>query len=173
VYHVYLQHGTLVCWQMKTWLQSGPVTADLTTTVAHRYKLLINDIKPVHLLTLLVWIKYILWKYMSVYSCLSLYSPHIFEHIFKYCYCSQCIIDAGCNHSLWTQDGHSTQQELVYTYVIPPVPIQIYLISYEDVIQDLKHTRIQTHNLLYVALTTRDFKFIPIHYFLLSQTAAE
>jgi len=29
----------------------GPVTADLTTTVLHSYKLLINDIKPDHSLT--------------------------------------------------------------------------------------------------------------------------
>jgi len=27
-------------------LESGPVTADLTTTVVHSYKLLMNDIKP-------------------------------------------------------------------------------------------------------------------------------
>jgi len=44
-YHVYLQHGTLVCWHIKTWLESGPVTADLTTIVACRFKLLINDVK--------------------------------------------------------------------------------------------------------------------------------
>jgi len=31
-YHVYLRHGTLVCWYLKTQLESGPVTADLTTT---------------------------------------------------------------------------------------------------------------------------------------------
>jgi len=30
---------------------SGPVTADMTTTVVHNYKLLINDFKPVHSLT--------------------------------------------------------------------------------------------------------------------------
>jgi len=31
----YLWHGTLVCWQLKTWFESGPITADLdlTTTV--------------------------------------------------------------------------------------------------------------------------------------------
>jgi len=28
--------------------ESGPVTADLTTTVVHSYKLLINEVKPVH-----------------------------------------------------------------------------------------------------------------------------
>jgi len=27
---------------------SGPITADLTTTVLHRYNLLINNVKPVH-----------------------------------------------------------------------------------------------------------------------------
>jgi len=48
-YHAYLQHGTSVCWQIKSQLESRPVTADLTTTILHRYKLLINDIKPVHL----------------------------------------------------------------------------------------------------------------------------
>jgi len=36
---------------IKTWLESGPVTADLTTTVVHSYKLLINDVKPDHSLT--------------------------------------------------------------------------------------------------------------------------
>jgi len=30
---------------------SGPVTADLTTTVVHSSKLLINDVKPHHSLT--------------------------------------------------------------------------------------------------------------------------
>jgi len=35
----------MVCWHLKTQFESGPVTADLTTT-----KLLINDVKPVHLL---------------------------------------------------------------------------------------------------------------------------
>jgi len=38
----------LVCWYIKNWLESGPVTADLTTVVVHRYKSLKNDIKPVH-----------------------------------------------------------------------------------------------------------------------------
>jgi len=37
-----------VCWQFKTRLESGPVTADLTTTVVHSSKLLINDVKPDH-----------------------------------------------------------------------------------------------------------------------------
>jgi len=32
-YHVYLRHGTSVCWHLKTQLDSGPVTADLTTTI--------------------------------------------------------------------------------------------------------------------------------------------
>jgi len=32
-------------------LESGPVTADLTTTVIHSSKLLINDVKPDHSLT--------------------------------------------------------------------------------------------------------------------------
>jgi len=52
-YHVYLQHGTSMCWHIKAWLESGLVTADLTTTAVHRYKLLINDVKPVHSLCLL------------------------------------------------------------------------------------------------------------------------
>jgi len=47
-YHVYLWHGPMVCWHLKTWFESGPVTADLTNTVIHvhtrNYKLLINDI---------------------------------------------------------------------------------------------------------------------------------
>jgi len=33
-------------------MESGPVTADITTTVVHSYTLLINDVKPVHPLTL-------------------------------------------------------------------------------------------------------------------------
>jgi len=47
-YHVYLRHGTSVRWHLKTQLESGTVTADLTTTVIHSSKLLINDIKPNH-----------------------------------------------------------------------------------------------------------------------------
>jgi len=37
---------------LKTRLESGPVTADLTTTVhvVHRYKLLKNGVKSIHLL---------------------------------------------------------------------------------------------------------------------------
>jgi len=31
-YHVYLCHGTSVCWHVKLRLQSGSVTAGLTTT---------------------------------------------------------------------------------------------------------------------------------------------
>jgi len=38
----------MVLWHSKTRLESGPVKADLTTTVVHTYKLLINDVKPVH-----------------------------------------------------------------------------------------------------------------------------
>jgi len=38
----------LVCWHFKTRLVSGPVTADLITTVVHSSKLLINDVKPDH-----------------------------------------------------------------------------------------------------------------------------
>jgi len=46
-YHLYLLSGT-VCWYLKTWLKSRPVTSDLETTVIHSYQLLINDVKPVH-----------------------------------------------------------------------------------------------------------------------------
>jgi len=35
------------------WLETGPVTADLTTTVIHSSKWLINDVKPDHSLILL------------------------------------------------------------------------------------------------------------------------
>jgi len=41
-YHVYLRHVTSVCWHAKPYLESGPVTADLTTTVVQSYKSLIN-----------------------------------------------------------------------------------------------------------------------------------
>jgi len=34
-------------WHIKNQLESEPVTADLTTTVVHSYKLLIKDFKPV------------------------------------------------------------------------------------------------------------------------------
>jgi len=43
---------TSVCWYFKTRLESGPVTADLTTTVVHSYKLPMNDITHVRSLTL-------------------------------------------------------------------------------------------------------------------------
>jgi len=42
-------HGTSVRWHLKTWLES--VTADLTTTVIHSSKMLINDVKPDHSLS--------------------------------------------------------------------------------------------------------------------------
>jgi len=35
----------------KTWLESEPVTEDLTTAVVHSYKLLLNGVKLVHSLT--------------------------------------------------------------------------------------------------------------------------
>jgi len=41
-------HGTSVCWYLTTRLESGPVTAKLTTTVVYSYKLMRNDIKLVH-----------------------------------------------------------------------------------------------------------------------------
>jgi len=50
-YHVYQQHGTSLYWYIKTRLESGPVTADPTTTVVYNSKLLINDVKPHHSLT--------------------------------------------------------------------------------------------------------------------------
>jgi len=44
----------------KTWLESGPVTADLTTTVihVHSYKLLINNVKPVLSHTIKILLNY-------------------------------------------------------------------------------------------------------------------
>jgi len=45
-----------VCWHIKTRFESGPVTADLTTTVVHSNKSLINDVKTIHSLTLQVTI---------------------------------------------------------------------------------------------------------------------
>jgi len=49
----------------KTLLESGPVTADLTTTVVHSSKLLINDIKPDHSLTYWsTWINIIMYNFM-------------------------------------------------------------------------------------------------------------
>jgi len=49
-----------MCWHLNTRHKSGPVTTDLTTTVVHSYKLLINDVKPQLLRSLthpfLLWI---------------------------------------------------------------------------------------------------------------------
>jgi len=36
-YHVYLRHGTSVCCDFTTVIESGNITADLTTTVVHSY----------------------------------------------------------------------------------------------------------------------------------------
>jgi len=43
----------MVLWyaSTETRLQSLPGIADMTTTVVHSYKLLINDVKPIHSLT--------------------------------------------------------------------------------------------------------------------------
>jgi len=46
--HVYLHHGTLVYWHVKTVLESGPVTPDLTAIVILSYQSLRNDVKPIH-----------------------------------------------------------------------------------------------------------------------------
>jgi len=46
-----LLHDCLVCCHLKTRLESIPVTTDLTTTVVRSFKLLINDVKPIHPLT--------------------------------------------------------------------------------------------------------------------------
>jgi len=46
--HTILRQGNSVCCHPKTRFESGPVTADLTTTVVHSYKLLINNVKSVH-----------------------------------------------------------------------------------------------------------------------------
>jgi len=64
--HVYLCHGTSVCWQfqnIKTGLESGPVTTYLTTTIVHSYNLLIHDVKSVHSLADVVL------RYMGAYLC--------------------------------------------------------------------------------------------------------
>jgi len=45
---------------------SGPVTADLTTTVIHSSKLLINDVKPDYSLTVTIHYNYILIAYFSI-----------------------------------------------------------------------------------------------------------
>jgi len=48
---VYLRHGASVSWYVKAQLESGPFTAHLTTAAVHRFKLLINDVKPVYYLS--------------------------------------------------------------------------------------------------------------------------
>jgi len=42
-YHEYLRHGTTVSWHNKTRLESGPVTAYLTTTVVPSHKSLLES----------------------------------------------------------------------------------------------------------------------------------
>jgi len=37
-YHAYLRHDISVCWYLKTRLEPGPITADMTTTVVHSSK---------------------------------------------------------------------------------------------------------------------------------------
>jgi len=44
-FRVYLRHATLMCWHIKSWLESGSVTTDLTTTAAQLYKSLKSNIK--------------------------------------------------------------------------------------------------------------------------------
>jgi len=56
---------TSVCWYFKTKPESGPLTADLTTTVVHSFKLLRKDIKPVHLLNPLIHL-FICWLIQSL-----------------------------------------------------------------------------------------------------------
>jgi len=51
-YHVYLRHATSVCWHLKIRLESGPGTAELTTTLVHSYKLMMHDVKPDHSLNI-------------------------------------------------------------------------------------------------------------------------
>jgi len=62
-----------VCWHIEIRLESGPVTADLTTTVIHSSKLLINDIKPDHSLYC-VWLgtKCYIMTYYFGYGCIYL-----------------------------------------------------------------------------------------------------
>jgi len=50
-YERYVNPNSYVIGVIKTRLESGPVTADLTTTLVHSSKLLINDVKPDHSLT--------------------------------------------------------------------------------------------------------------------------
>jgi len=71
-YHVYLRHGTSVCWHFKTRLESGPVTADLTITVVHSSKLLINDTKPDHSLTYFT---------LTVFTSIEVFKPHVQDNI--------------------------------------------------------------------------------------------
>jgi len=59
-YHVYLRHGTSMCWNLKTRLESEPVTGDLTTTVVHSYNLLIDDVGLV--LNVMYFLNGTLWE---------------------------------------------------------------------------------------------------------------
>jgi len=72
----YLRHGTSVCWYLISRLQSGLVTADLITTVAHSYKLLINDV-DVHSRT---------QNEMQIHHILSYYSKEIYAELIKFDY---------------------------------------------------------------------------------------
>jgi len=87
-YHVYLQHGTSVCWHNKTWLKSGPVTADLTTTVVHKSTLLINDVKPDHSL-----------YFLRLFSVIQIQIVSFFN-MFTFAKTDHTIIAVTCNYGV-------------------------------------------------------------------------
>jgi len=68
----------------KTRFESGPVTADLTTTVVHNFKLLINDVKPDHSLTFFNEIRLHLQNLKEINS-------NITSPIICLCYCRKTI----------------------------------------------------------------------------------
>jgi len=74
-----------VCWQFKTRFESGP--ANLTITVVHSYKLLINDVKPVHPLTRMKESsEFFMFSYVYIYQSItgdnSLICLGVFTYIF-------------------------------------------------------------------------------------------
>jgi len=67
-----------VCWHTKkNGLESGPVTADLTTPVVHSSKLLVNDVEPNHLLTICTLIDETIGE-ISHGTVKSLYLPELY-----------------------------------------------------------------------------------------------
>jgi len=78
-----------MCWYFKTRLESGPVTAHLTTTVVHSSNLLINDVinlitrsfiflRLIGLLTFLFTFVYVFIRYFGYWT-RSIFNFHLYN----------------------------------------------------------------------------------------------